>query len=89
MAQLLGDTGVEWSAESLRKAHDLLEKPDHVLQDDEHEDVWWVKGSLGYRVQTDGESWVSCTCPNGMRTARPSCYHTAAVLLFIRDRSDD
>lgn len=33
---------------------------------------------------------MSCTCPNGMnRGGRPQCYHTAAVLLILREGTQD
>lgn len=73
-----------WSAEVVAKAEDLLEN-DKVRQDPEHGDVWWVVGSTSkeYRVQTDGETWITCTCPNGMRVGKPTCYHSCAVMMII------
>lgn len=82
--ELLGNTGIRWSAESIGKAEDLVYH-EAVKRDPDHEDVFWVKGSERYRVQTDGETWLSCTCPNGQARSRPNCYHTAAVLILIRD----
>lgn len=82
--ELLGNTGVRWSATSIKKAEDLV-YADKVHRDREHDDVFFVEGSQTYRVQTDGHTWASCTCPNGQRTSRPSCYHLAAVLITIRD----
>lgn len=83
--ELLGNTGVLWSAESIRKAERLV-ADEKVHQDAEHDDVFFVEGSQTYRVQTDGHTWLSCSCPNGQRTSRPSCYHSAAVLMIIADR---
>lgn len=85
--ELLGETGVRWSAESIRKAERLI-SDEKVHRDADHDDVYFVEGSGGqnYRIQTDGHTWASCTCPNGMRTSRPSCYHLAAVLMLIADR---
>lgn len=83
--ELLGDTGIRWSSETIRKAEKLIEEG-KVSQDADHPDVYFVEGSKIYRVQTDGHEYVTCTCPNGMRTARPHCYHTAAVLMRIVDR---
>lgn len=38
----------------------------------------------------DGLPFVSCTCPNGMnRGGRPQCYHSAAVLIILRDGTQD
>jgi len=85
--ELLGNTGIRWSAESIHKAEDLISH-EAVTRDSEHGDVFWVKGSERYRVQTDGETWITCTCPNGMARSRPNCYHTAAVLMFIQDKED-
>lgn len=82
--ELLGGTGVRWSSESIVKAERLIEDG-KVHRDREKDDVFFVDGSHTYRVQTDGEHWASCTCPNGMRTSRPSCYHIAAVLMLIQD----
>lgn len=72
--------GVEWSAGSIDKAERLLEQ-DKVHADPTAEGVWWVEGSKRYRVQTDGRTWITCTCPSGMKGGRPRCYHTAAVLM--------
>lgn len=82
--ELLGDTGIRWSATSIRKAEKLIEEG-KVHRDREHDDVFFVEGSTTYRVQTDGHNWASCACPNGQRTSRPSCYHLAAVLMTIQD----
>ncbi len=84
--ELLGDTKVRWSEESLRKAEELI-SDSKVKQDPEHPDVFYVEGSKPYRVQTDGKLWASCNCPNGQRTSRPSCYHLGAVLLMIQDET--
>ena len=51
----------------------------------------WVDGQLveGVKPET-GLEYVSCTCPNGMnRGGRPTCYHTAAVLIILRDGKAD
>jgi uncharacterized Zn finger protein len=51
--------------------------------------VWWVEGEGGkYRVQTDGEQWITCTCPNGQRIGQPKCYHSAAVLMLINNKKE-
>ena len=88
-SELLGDTGIRWSATTIRKAEGLVET-EMVRRDSEHDDVFYVEGSNRniYRVQTDGENFISCTCPNGMNQSRPHCYHTAAVLITIRDEAD-
>ena len=76
---------MRWSAESVKKAEDLVDS-EKVRRDKDHDDVFFVEGSTEiYRVQTDGESWITCNCPNGMHLSRPVCYHTAAVLIRIRD----
>ena len=85
--ELLGDSGIEWSHASIRKAEVLIEEG-KVHRDPEHPDVFRVEGSKDYRVQTDGKNWLSCSCPNGQRTSRPSCYHSAAALMIIRDEQD-
>lgn len=82
--ELLGNTGIRWSAESIYKAEALIEDA-KVKHDPEHEDVFFVEGSERYRVQTDGHEWASCTCPNGQARSRPNCYHLAAVLMLIQD----
>jgi hypothetical protein len=39
------------------------------------------------RPPETGLAWVTCTCPNGMaRGGRPTCYHTAAVLMALEKR---
>lgn len=75
-----------WSAEVVARAERLVEDADKVRQDFEHGEVWWVTGSAGkeYRVQTDGETWITCTCPNGMRVGRPTCYHSCAVMMITK-----
>lgn len=82
--ELLGETGIRWSSEIIRKAEQLV-TDGKVHRDADHGDVYFVEGSKTYRVQTDGHTWITCTCPNGMRTSRPHCYHTAAVLMRIAD----
>ena len=44
--------------------------------------VWW---SGEYRVQTDGQSWATCTCQHGLmsRPDETRCAHVAAVLLTL------
>lgn len=83
-AELLGNTGIRWSAESIYKAEGLIEDG-KVRRDREHDDVFFIEGSELYRVQTDGEEWITCTCPNGQARSRPNCYHTAAALMVLRD----
>lgn len=85
--ELLGDTGIRWSSESIRKAEDLV-LLGRVHRDADAPEVFFVEGSQIYRVQTDGEEYITCTCPNGMRKGRPHCYHTAAVLIMIRDEQE-
>lgn len=76
-----------WSLEVIRKAEDLVSS-DGVSQDPDQEQVWYAKGVGGYyRLQTDGESWITCTCPNGQRIGLPKCYHSAAVLLKIEEQN--
>lgn len=72
----------------LAKAERLLrDHPDEVHRDSTQPLVWWVTpSSMGlepYRVQTDGRTWVTCTCPNGIRLGVAQCYHAAAVLIRI------
>ncbi len=83
--ELLGRTGVRWSAESIHKAEELI-SDEKVTHDPEAEQVYWVEGSQRYRVQTDGKTWLTCTCPNGQRTSRPTCYHSASVLMMIEGK---
>jgi hypothetical protein len=85
--ELLGRTGVRWSAESVHKAEQLISDK-KVQHDPEAEQVYWVEGSQRYRVQTDGKTWLTCTCPNGQRTSRPTCYHSGAVLMMIAEKRD-
>lgn len=85
--ELLGDTGVRWSAASIKKAENRISE-EAVRRDATYDDVFYVESTDGqtiYRVQTDGKQWASCTCPNGQRTSRPSCYHLAAVLMMLQD----
>lgn len=50
---------------------------------------WQVKGSEIYSVEVidnpyNGVPWSTCTCPNGQnRASRPTCYHSAAVLMKV------
>jgi hypothetical protein len=50
---------------------------------------WEVSGSERYIVfqlegPESGTPWLTCDCPNGLaRGGRPSCYHTAAVMMLI------
>lgn len=74
-----------WSARIIEKAHEHL---DAVSPDPEHPDVYWVTSTSGnqkYRVQTDGLTWVSCTCANGEHLSEPICWHSAAVVA-VHDR---
>lgn len=75
-----------WSAATLAKAEGLLETPEALSQDTEQPTVWWISGGRPekpYRVQTDGEHFITCSCPNGLQSSRPRCYHSAAVMLKI------
>jgi hypothetical protein len=88
--ELLGNTGLRWSAASIRKAESVLEE-DNIRRDRDHDDVFFVDSlnSISiYRVQTDGKSWASCSCPNGQRTSRPTCYHLAAALMLLQDTKE-
>ena len=80
----------EWSPAVIRKAESLI-ADGGLRRDEKNPSVWWVTGSGGgeYRVQTDGETWITCGCPNGQRQAgmHPHCYHTAAVLMqYLPDK---
>lgn len=93
-----------YSDNVLAKGRKLLESG-KVVQDADRPSVFEVRGSRPYTVthiettpddedgnpQDDqGIAWLACTCPNGSaRGARPNCYHTAAVLLFIRDKWEE
>lgn len=93
-----------YSDNVLAKGRKLLESG-KVVQDADRPSVFEVRGSRPYTVthiettpddedgnpQDDqGIAWLACTCPNGSaRGARPNCYHTAAVLLFIRDNWEE
>ncbi|QGZ16795.1 hypothetical protein PBI_DEWDROP_148 [Microbacterium phage Dewdrop] len=49
-----------------------------------------VDGKRVIVPEADGMPFLSCTCPNGMnRGGRPQCYHTAAVLLILRDGTQE
>ncbi|MET0886197.1 MAG: hypothetical protein ABWX92_07075 [Mycetocola sp.] len=38
----------------------------------------------------DDLPWVRCECPNGShRGGRPSCYHSAAVIITLQKEADD
>lgn len=74
-----------WSVNVLTMAGDLLHE-EKVHRDEGHPEVFWVEaGSRAepYRVQTDGRTWCTCTCPNGLRNNLPFCKHTAAVMLLV------
>ena len=84
---------------TLRKGESLAANLHAVQRDAQDESIWWVKGSTGskYRVQLyddpehgGGVPMLTCSCPNGMhRGGRPTCYHTAAVLIILRDGKVD
>lgn len=94
-----------YSDKVLSKAELLAANKVAVQRDAEDESVWWVKGSGGskYRVQVltnfedkeieqglDILPLVSCSCPNGQnRGGRPSCYHSASVLIVLENRTAD
>jgi len=70
----------------LWKARQLVEQGKlHQLADGR----WLVEGSTEYLVGfVDIDDlkvpWPTCTCPNGTnRTNRPTCYHSAAVLMKL------
>lgn len=57
-----------------------------VVEDPEHPGRYTVQGSRQYVVHLyDGH--LTCTCVNGQHTGgQPTCYHSAAVLMVVRDR---
>lgn len=69
-----------------------------VRRDPESSGIWWVQGSDSreYRVQTDAHydaerdkdvaTYVTCTCPFGMKQgdAQHACAHAVAGLLYYR-----
>lgn len=84
-----------YSQPILIKAHRLV-KADKVEVDSERVGVFHVAGSRRYSLQVippaDGDviPWVTCDCPNGLaRGGRPSCYHSAAVLLFLGAQAEE
>lgn len=80
----------------LEKAEELVRAGDAIERDEMYDSVYWVQGSQPgsvYRVQVieesdeDGIPFVMCGCPNGTRLGgRPTCYHSAAVLLGMSER---
>lgn len=81
----------QWSPAVIRKAEMFIEEG-NLQRDANHPEVWWVTPSEGgkpYRVQTDGQHWIACSCPNGQRQngLSPHCWHTAAVLMqYLPDK---
>lgn len=75
-----------YSVESLTKAVDLVrgEKVKPMLG---REGIYEVVGSdlyVCHIIELEGSKvpGITCTCPNGQnRAGRPTCYHSAAVLL--------
>lgn len=90
MPDLSGSMRALYSDKVLEKAEELVDG-DALARDDVYDTVWWVEGaSRVYRVQVvegsddDGLPFVLCDCPNGARKGgRPTCYHSAAVLMKI------
>jgi hypothetical protein len=87
---------IEFSEAVRTRARTLLADPDRVEADEQHRNIWYVRGSDGetrYRVQCDFDqafrtlSWITCTCPHGLNVGagETACYHAAAVLMLIRD----
>lgn len=77
-----------YTPEVLWKARQLVEQGKlEELKDGR----WLVQGSTEYLVGfVDIEDldvpWPTCTCPNGTNRAnRPTCYHSAAVLMKVLD----
>lgn len=87
-----------YSQPILIKAHRIK---DLVKPDPEHPGIFKAPGSGGtmYRLQVTESGgptgdvdlpFVTCSCPNGMaRGGRPSCYHSAAVLLYLEKQARD
>lgn len=84
---------MDFSAETMSKAEDLLSQRGGVRQDEEYPRVWWVTPRPGtrYRVQVLSQGTpqqyprVTCTCPNGMNVTPARCYHAAAVIAAMEE----
>lgn len=78
----------EYSDRVLAKASDLVRrKPELLVRDPEHPTVFEVRDQ--YRVQVGEGGHCTCTCPHGMNHVPAYCYHTAAVLLRLRELGED
>lgn len=73
---------IDFSENVLKKADGLI-ADEKVRTDECAVNVFWVSGSSDkpYRVQTDEETWITCTCRHAQtRGGMPRCAHVAAVL---------
>lgn len=86
-----GSTGSKYRVQVLQiTSEEELERRVQIEQErDAHSGVA-VRSSEFIRAGFEQVPLMSCTCPNGMnRGGRPQCYHTAAVLLILRDGTQD
>lgn len=84
--ETVSDMDELYSIESLTKAIDLV-RGEKITQVEGREDLYEVMGSDLYvchviELEDSKVPGITCTCPNGSnRSGRPTCYHSAAVLL--------
>lgn len=83
-----------WSPVVLGRSKGVLSMGD-LWVDEDNSLIYWVRGSENpqtkekpvYRTQVltdfEGDFIITCSCPNGMSKAQPTCYHTGAVALYI------
>ena len=89
----MGKQDVNFSEFVIGKAEGFVES-DRVSRDEQVPGVWWVRSTGTYRVQTDHDSgtgkltWVTCTCPYGVRVGAgwTKCSHAVAVMLILLDQ---
>lgn len=80
-----------YSPDSLDKAFKLIRN--NKVKDAGRPGLYQVEGSDLYvcaivEIPDSKVPGVTCTCPNGSnRTGRPTCYHSAAVLMVHTDTS--
>jgi hypothetical protein len=90
-----GGLDLSWANKNFEDLYtpEVLWKARRLVEEDKLEELkdgrWLVEGSTEYLVGfVDIDDlkvpWPTCTCPNGTNRAnRPTCYHSAAVLMKV------